>query len=159
MASGLTRCGSCGAPLRVGAPACAYCGAAVPGAAAAPPPPPEEISLAIAGLRGRMADPRGLLAHLARALAGLGPGTVRPRRSLFGSGISRLHLVLGAIHYDLWREGAGCVVERQAVAAGMAVGMKDRVPASRWPELLVLDVARVCDEKGLGWQAVGRLLA
>src|SRR5258708_38630997 len=126
MASQLTRCGSCGAPLRVGTRACAYCGAAIAGAAAAPPPPPEEISLAIAGLRGRMADPRGLLAHLARALAGLGPGIVRPRRSLFGSSISRLHLVPGPIHYDVWREGAGRVVERQAAAAGMAGRMEDR---------------------------------
>jgi len=40
----------------------------------------------------------------------------------------------------------------------MAVGMKDIVPASRWPELLVLDVARTADERGLGWQAVHRIL-
>jgi hypothetical protein len=50
-------------------------------------------------------------------------------------------------------------VERQAIAAGMAVGMKDTVPASRWPELLVFDVARSADEKGLGWQAVSRILS
>jgi hypothetical protein len=50
-------------------------------------------------------------------------------------------------------------VERQAIAAGMSVGMRDTVPASRWPELLVLDVARAADERGLGWQAVGRILS
>lgn len=51
------------------------------------------------------------------------------------------------------------MVEREAIAAGMAVGMKDTVPASRWPELLVLDAARTADEKGLGWQAVARIFS
>jgi hypothetical protein len=159
MPSDVTRCANCGAPLQVASRACVYCGAPNPGAAAAPPPPPEEISQAIAGVRSQMADPQRLLAHLSSTLSRLGTGTVRPRRSLLGSKINRLQLILGAIHYEIWQEGPACVVERQAIVAGMPVGMKDRVPASRWPELLVLDVARVADERGLGWQAVGRLLS
>jgi hypothetical protein len=124
-----------------------------------PPPPPEEITVAIESIRSRMADPQGLLSYLSTAVARLGSGAVRPSRSLLGSKISRLNLALGPVHYEIRQEGPGCVVERQAVAAGMSVGMKDIVPASRWPELLVLDVARAADEKGLGWQAVGRILS
>jgi hypothetical protein len=159
MADELTRCANCGAPFQIGSPACQYCGAAKPGGGRMLPPPPPEISQAIATIRSRMGDPQGLLAYLSNALRQLGAGTARPRRSLFGSKISRLHLTLGPIRYRMWQEGAGCIVERQAVAAGMAVGMKDTVPASRWPELLVLDVARAADDKGLGWQAVNRILS
>jgi hypothetical protein len=159
MADELTRCANCGAPFQIASPACHYCGAAKPGGGQILPPPPPEISQAIASIRSRMGDPQGLLAYLSGALAQLGAGTARPHRSLFGSKISRLRLTLGAMHYEMWQDGPACVVERQAVAAGMAVGMKDRVPASRWPELLVLDVARAADEKGLGWQAVNRILS
>jgi hypothetical protein len=106
-----------------------------------------------------MGDPQGLLDYLAGALSQLGAGTARPQRARFGSRINRLELTLGTIQYRMWQEGPGCIVERQTVAAGMAVGMNDTVPASRWPELMVLDVARTADEKGLGWQAVGRILS
>ena len=157
MPSELTRCPTCGAPLRVGSRECAYCGAANPGAQAAPPP--AEISRAIASIRSRMSDPQGLLNYLSSALSLLGDGVARPRRSRLGSRISLVHLTLGTVHYEVRQEGAACVVERQSVAAGMPVGMKDTVPASRWPELLVLDVARAADQRGLGWQAVGRILS
>jgi len=134
-----------------------YCGAASPGAQTTPPPP--EISRAIAGIRSRMADPQGLLRYLSSALSQLGHDVARPRRSLLGSKISRVDLTLGTVRYEVRQEGPACIVERQAVAAGMSVGMKDTVPASRWPELLALDVARAADERGLGWQAVGRILS
>ena len=106
-----------------------------------------------------MSDPQGLLNYLSSALSLLGDGVARPRRSRLGSRISLVHLTLGTVHYEVRQEGAACVVERQPVAAGMPVGMKDTVPASRWPELLVLDVARAADQRGLGWQAVGRILS
>jgi hypothetical protein len=159
MSSGLTRCENCGAPMQVGSRSCAYCGAPNPAAPAAAPPPPDEIVQATASIRSRMPDPQRLLAYLTDALSGLGDGVARPRRSVLGSRISRLDLTLGAVRYEIRPEGPACVVERQAVAAGMPVGMKDTVPASRWPELLVLDVARTADERGLGWQAVGRILS
>lgn len=158
MASGLSRCANCGAPLQTGSPSCGYCGVANPAATPAPPPPPPEVTQAVASIRGRMADPQGLLVYLSSALSSLGAGTTRVQRPLFGSRISRLQLALGPIRYRIWQDGAACIVEREAVAAGLAVGMKDIVPASRWPELLVLDVARAADERGLGWQAVHRLL-
>jgi len=157
MPSQLTRCPNCGAPLQVGSSACAYCGTAIPGAQTAPPPP--EISQAVASIRARMADPQGLLRYLSGALSQLGDDVARPRRSLLGSKISRVDLTLGTVHYEVRQEGPACVVERRAVAAGMAVGMRDTVPASRWPELMALDVARTADERGLGWQAVGRILS
>jgi len=106
-----------------------------------------------------MADPQGLLSYLCSALSRLGNDVAQPQRSRLGSRISRVRLRLGTVHYEIRQEGAACVVERQAVAAGMPVGMKDTVPASRWPELLVLDVARTADERGLGWQAVGHILS
>jgi len=106
-----------------------------------------------------MADPQGLLSYLCSALSHLGADVARPQRSRLGSRISRVRLRLGTVHYELRQEGAACVVERQAVAAGMPVGMRDTVPASRWPELLVFDVARTADERGLSWQAVGRILS
>jgi len=159
MPSELTRCLNCGAPLRVGSRECAYCRAANPGAQTEPAPPPAEISQAITSIRSRMADPQGLLTYLCSALPRLGNDVARPQRSRLGSKISRVRLTLGTIHYEIRQEGPACVVERQAVAAGMPVGMKDTVPASRWPELLVFDVARTADERGLGWQAVGRVLS
>ena len=159
MTDGLTRCENCGAPFEVGSPACRYCGTPRPGGKGAPLPPPPEIVHAVAGIRARMVDPQGLLEYLSTALAQLGAGAARPQRARFGSRINRLELTLGTIRYRMWQDGPACVVERQTVAAGMAVGMNDTVPASRWPELMALDVARAADEKGLGWQAVGRILS
>jgi hypothetical protein len=158
MPSELTRCANCGAPLQVGSPRCRYCGAPGPAAEQAPPAPPE-ITQAVSAIRARMEDPQRLLDYLASALSRLDASWVRVQRAMFRSKISRLQLVLGTIHYEMRQDGPGCVVERQTVAAGMPVGMKDLVPASRWPELLVLDVARAADERGLGWQAVGRVLS
>lgn len=159
MASDLTRCANCGAPLQVGSRSCAYCGAPNPAAGRTPGPPPPEVLQAIGSIRARMADPQTLLFFLCTAGGRLGTGVARPTRSLFGSHIRRLRLAFGPVHYELRQEGSACVVEREAIAAGMAVGMKDTVPASRWPELLVLDAARTADEKGLGWQAVARIFS
>ncbi|MBO0730521.1 MAG: hypothetical protein J2P57_14780 [Acidimicrobiaceae bacterium] len=106
-----------------------------------------------------MADSQGLLRYLSTAAARLGTGVARPTKSPFGSNIRRLRLALGPIHYEIRQEGSACVVERQAIVAGMSVGMKDTVPASTWPQLLVLDVARTADEKGLGWQAVAHIFS
>lgn len=159
MPSGLTRCTNCGAPLQVGGRSCAYCGAPDPAAGLTSGPPPQEVQQAIASIRARMADPQGLLSFLSTTGARLGPGVARPTRSLFGSDIRRLRLAFGPVHYEIRREGSACVVERQAIAAGMSVGMKDTVPASTWPELLVLDAARTADEKGLGWRSVARIFS
>ncbi|HEX4216066.1 MAG TPA: zinc ribbon domain-containing protein [Candidatus Dormibacteraeota bacterium] len=157
MADPLTRCVNCGAPVHVGSQACRYCGAAYPGADAKAGPP-SEVAEAIDRIRIRLGDPSGLLAYLAESLGRLGPQTVRSHRGLFGGSINRLELKLGQIHYDIRRQGSGCVVRRQAVASDMAVGMEDTVPASRWPELLALDVARAADQGGLGWRAVSSIL-
>jgi hypothetical protein len=105
-----------------------------------------------------MGDPQGVLRWLAKSVSRLGPGTVRVQRRLVG-GIAELELQLGTIHYRIRQQGERCVVERQAIAAGIPVGMLDVVPASHWPELLTLDVARAADQRGLGWQAVARILA
>jgi hypothetical protein len=158
MADPLTRCSNCGAPVHVGSQTCRYCGAAYPGADAEVGPPPE-VAQAIERIRARLQDPSGLLVYLAESLVRLGPSTVRAHRGLFGGSINRIELKLGQIHYDISRQGAGCVVMRQAVASDMAVGMQDTVPASRWPELLVVDVARAADQRGLGWRSVSRILS
>jgi hypothetical protein len=158
MADPLTRCSNCGAPVHVGSQTCRYCGAAYPGADAKAGPP-SEVAEAIDRIRLRLGDPSGLLTYLADCLERLGPHTVRAHRGLFGGSLNRIELKLGSIHYDMHREGAGCVVRRQAVASDMAVGMQDTVPASRWPELLVVDVARAADQAGLGWRAVSRIIA
>ncbi len=105
-----------------------------------------------------MEDSQGLLSWLAESVGRLGPGAVRLQRRLMG-GIAGLELQLCTTHYRIRRQGGGLVVERQAIAAGMPVGMLDVVPASRWPELLALDVARAADQGGLGWQAVVWILA
>lgn len=158
MADPLTRCVNCGAPVHVGSQTCRYCGAAYPGSDAKAPPP-SEVAEAVDRIRIRLGDPSALLAYLDECLQRLGPHTVRAHRGIFGGGVNRLELKLGQIHYDISRQGSGCVVRRQAVASDMAVGMEDTVPASRWPELLVVDVARAADQGGLGWRAVARILS
>jgi hypothetical protein len=146
------RCGNCGAPLEAGAAICRYCGAATRTAEQAGPAEPAEIREAATNIRARMGDPKGLLKYLSDSLSPLGDDVVR------GSRAGRLTLNLGFIQYSLRPSGAACVVERQAVAAGMAVGMNDVVPASRWPEMLAVDVARAADERGVGWREVNKLL-
>jgi hypothetical protein len=60
---------------------------------------------------------------------------------------------VGTIAYSFRQESGGLVVERQSVAGGFAVGMKDVLPASRWPEQLVIDVANNADATGQDWKA------
>src|SRR5207249_3634846 len=77
---------------------------------------------------------------------------VRLSRSLLG-GSRELQVKVGTITYSFRQEGGGLVVERQSVAGGFAVGMRDVLPTSRWPEQLVIDVANNADATGQDWKA------
>lgn len=141
------RCHNCGGPLEASDASCRFCGEAVPGkAAAAKPTWPPELTAAMERVRIRQKTPDGLMDYLAGALQRAGSSV---RSSKAGR---QLDAKIGAMAYTFRQEGAGVMVERQSVAGGFAVGMKDILPASRWPEQLVIDVANNADSTGQDWK-------
>ena len=105
-------------------------------------------------LRVRQTSPDALIDHLATVLRPILPrSAVNLSKSLVGKN-RRLQVRLGEIEYSFQQDGSRLVVERQSVAGGFAVGMKDVLPASRWPQQLVIDIANGVDANGQDWKAV-----
>lgn len=145
-----THCHNCGGPLEATDSKCRFCQEPVKGkATAAQPALPTELRSAIERLRVRQAAPDGLLDHLAGALQ-----VILPRSAVrLSNGGRHLEARIGTMAYSFRREGSSLVVERQSVAGGFAVGMKDLLPASRWPQLLVVDLANHADSTGRDWKS------
>lgn len=146
-------CRNCGGPLGPSEASCRYCGKVIEGRRAqARHSLPVEVTSAAERLRIRLRNPDALFDHLSEALRGVLPrSAVQTSRALMG-GSRRLQVRIGSIAYTFRRENAGVVVERQSVAGGFAVGMRDVLPASRWPEQLVMDVAENADSSGQDWR-------
>jgi hypothetical protein len=143
-------CHNCGGPLEATDAKCRFCGEAVPGktGAAVKQKWPPELTAAMERVRIRQGQPDALIGYLATALQGSASGSaVRLSR-----GGRQLDAKIGTMAYTFRQEGSGVIVERQSVAGGFAVGMKDMLPASRWPELLVIDVANNADATGQDWK-------
>mgnify|MGYP007135455243 CR=1 FL=1 len=147
-------CKNCGAPLGASEPNCRYCGKGIEGRTGrSNRSVPVEVASATERLRLRLGTPDALLDHLAEELRRVLPrSAVQISRARLGGG-RRLQVRVGTIAYTFRQEGSGMVVERQSVAGGFAVGMKDVLPASRWPEQLVRDVAENADATGQDWRA------
>ena len=143
------RCTNCGGPLEASDANCRFCGEAVPGkTGAAKPKWPPELTAAMERVRIRQKTPDGLIGYLASALQRSLPGSA----ARLSKGGRQLDAKIGTMAYTFRQEGGGVTVERQSVAGGFAVGMKDIVPASRWPEQLVIDVANHADATGQDWK-------
>ncbi|MFN2464440.1 MAG: hypothetical protein ABR573_11145 [Candidatus Dormibacteria bacterium] len=99
-----------------------------------------------------MSDPATVMAYLAsKARPILGSSRVKASKPLFG-GTASLDLYPGDLHYKFRSEGHGVVVQRESVAGGFSVGMKDTLAASRWPDQLVIDLANHADANGQDWR-------
>ena len=110
---------------------------------------PPELRSAIERLRVHQSRPDGLLEHLAGALQ-----RSLPRSAVrVGKGGRQLEARIGTIGYTFRQEDHALMVERQSFAGGFAVGMKDMLPAGRWPEQLVVDVANNADTTGQDWKS------
>lgn len=113
---------------------------------------PPEVLAAVQRLRSRMSSPEEFLATLGPSLQKIvGRSGVRTSRALRG-GPRALEARIDSLRYDFRREGQGLVVERQSIAGGFAVGMKDVLPLSRWPEQLAMDLANFADAHGQDWR-------
>ncbi len=145
-----THCHNCGGPLEATDSTCRFCQEPVKGKPTASAPAlPAELKSAIERLRVRLGTPDGLLDHLTKALPRVLPqSAVRTTK-----GGRHLEARIGTMAYSFRREGGGILVERQSVAGGFAVGMKDLLPASRWPELFVVDIANHADATGRDWKS------
>lgn len=145
-----THCHNCGGPLQVTDSKCRFCQEPIKGKATASRPAlPAEFRVAIERLRTQQRTPEGLLDHLADALP-----RILPRSAVrIAKGGRQLEARIGTMAYTFRHEGGGLVVERQSVAGGFAVGMKDLLPASRWPEQLVVDIANDADATGHDWKS------
>lgn len=145
-----TRCHNCGGPLEATDSRCRFCkepvkGKSTPSRAAMP----AELRSAIERLCVHLGKPEGLLDHLADALL-----RSLPRSAVrLGKGGRQLEARIGTIAYSFRQSDGALVVERQSFAGGFAVGMKDMLPASRWPELLVVDLANNADATGQDWKS------
>lgn len=144
-----TRCHNCGGPLEATDTRCRFCHEPVKGKpTASRAAMPAEVRSAIERLRAR-GESDGLLDHLADALLrSLTRSAVR-----LGKGGRQLEARIGTIAYSFRQSDGALVVERQSFAGGFAVGMKDMLPASRWPELLVVDLANNADATGRDWKS------
>ena len=145
-----THCHNCGGPLEASDAKCRFCREPVQGRASGSGQSlPSEVRGAIERLRVRQGNIDGLIGHLATSLQ-----RSLPRSAVrVGKGGRQLEVRIATMAYSFRHEGAGLVVERQSVAGGFAVGMKDVLPASRWPEQLVVDVARNADATGQDWKS------
>lgn len=154
MAEASTECANCGAPVTAADATCRFCGHVRKGVgvAGSKPPMPAELRSAIERLRQHQGSPATLLDHLAAVLSQLLPrSAVKTSGSVRGA--KRLDVVIGTMAYTFQLEGPTFTVERQSIAGGFMVGMKDRLPASRWPEQLVVDLANHADDSGQDWKA------
>ena len=133
---------------------CRFCGKVVEGRTPSSSRQlPAAVTSAVERLRVHLRTPDAAIDHLAEGLRRVLPRSgVHLSRSLLG-GSRELQVKVGTIAYSFRQEGGGLVVERQSVAGGFAVGMKDLLPASRWPEQLVIDVANNADATGQDWKA------
>src|SRR5579864_2831076 len=148
-----TECSNCGAPVTAES-TCRYCGSVVKGhPASSKPRLAPELSTAIERLRAGQVNPASIVDRIADGLQQSLPKGAIKRSTSFGAG-RRLEIRLGTLVYSFRFDGRILTVERQSVAGGFAVGMKDALPATRWPEQFVKDVAENADAAGQDWRAV-----